>query len=288
MGSLIAEQVFNGVMMASVYALIATGLVLIFGVMRVFNFAHGEFVMVGAYVTTFVFAATRNYFLAILAAMAALAVMGVIAERAVFRRLRSLHGQVIAASGLLLFFQNLAVLLWGPHALRTPVPYRTMIVNVLGFTVSVQRLLVVGISLVIMLLLFLFLHKTRLGTAIRATAQSQDAAYVVGIDVDRVHVVVFAISAALAGLAGALIGPLFLTYPTMGSLPLLKGLAAVIVGGMDSIVGAILASLLIGITESISTMFISSGFKDAVAFFMLVVVLVVRPRGIFGSAVRGE
>lgn len=284
------EQVINGLTMGSIYVLVALGMVLIYGVMHVLNFAHGVLFAVGAYLC-FVFLTrfTGSYVLAVVLAMAALALIGAALEHAVFRPLRgNLRNQVIASLGLILAIENTVVWLWGPNALQLKIPSTQSMVTLGELRFNLHLLVVIGVTVAVVLALSLFLKYTRLGTAIRATSQSAEAALVVGIPVGRVHRFTFALSAALAALGGALLGPLFLVFPTMGDEPLVKGLAGIILGGMGSVPGAVIGALLIGVVEAVSTLYFPTDYRDSVAFMVIVLVLLVRPQGLFGVRVRGE
>jgi branched-chain amino acid transport system permease protein len=277
-------------MIGAVYVLVALGMVLIFGVMQVLNLAHGVLFMLGGYLCHFAFfKLTGNYPAAIALSMLALAALGLSLERAVFRPLRdNIQMQIVASLGLILVFQNGVVALWGPHALQMRVPTVETIVRLgpLGFTL--QHVVIIGAVAATVVMLYLFLTRSRLGTAMRATSQNADAARVVGIDTNRIFLITFMVAGALAALGGALLGPLFLIFPQMGDLPLLKALTAIVLGGMGSVPGAVIGGLAIGIVESVSTLFIPTDFRDIVVFALLILTLLIRPWGLFGVRVRGE
>jgi branched-chain amino acid transport system permease protein len=270
--------------------LVALGMVLIFGVMQVLNFAHGVLFMAGGYVCHFAFfKLTGSYPASIALSMLALAALGLALERAVFRPLRdNIQMQIVASLGLILVIQNGVVALWGPNALQMRVPAAETIVRLGVLSFTAQHFVIIGTVAATVILLQLFLTRTRLGTAIRATSQNAEAARVVGIDANRIFVLTFVISSALAALGGALLGPLFLIFPQMGDLPLLKALTAIVLGGMGSVPGAVIGGLAIGIIEAVSTLFIPTDFRDTVVFGLLILVLLVRPWGLFGVRVRGE
>jgi branched-chain amino acid transport system permease protein len=284
------EQIANGTMMGAIYVLVALGLVLIFGVMEVLNFAHGVVFMAGGYVCEVLFThVTRSYPLAVALTVIMLALLGVALERAVFRRLRvNVRMQIVASLGLILMAENAAVLIFGPSALQLNVPSVRTLVRVGELSFTVQHFVVIATCVAAIAALQAFLHRTRLGTALRATSQNADAARVIGIDADRMYRLTFAISCALAGLGGALLGPLFLIFPQMGDLPLLKGLTAIVLGGMGSIPGAIVGGFAIGLIEAVSTLFIATDYRDVMVFALLILILLARPWGLFGVRVRGE
>ncbi|HEY5965264.1 MAG TPA: branched-chain amino acid ABC transporter permease [Xanthobacteraceae bacterium] len=284
------EQIVNGTMIGCIYVLVALGMVLIFGVMQVLNFAHGVLFMAGGYVCHFAFfKLTGSYPAAIALSMLALAALGLVLERAVFRPLRdNIQMQIVASLGLILVIQNGVVALWGPNALQMRVPTAEAIIRLGSLSFTMQHFVIIGTVAVTIVVLQLFLVRSRLGTAIRATSQNADAARVVGIDTNRIFLITFTIGSALAALGGALLGPLFLIFPQMGDLPLLKALTAIVLGGMGSVPGAVIGGLAIGIVESVSTLFIPTDFRDTVVFGLLILVLLVRPSGLFGVRVRGE
>jgi branched-chain amino acid transport system permease protein len=284
------EQVANGTMMGAIYVLVALGLVLIFGVMEVLNFAHGVIFMAGGYVCDVFFThVIGSYPLAVILTMITLAIVGAALERAVFRRLRvNVPMQIVASLGLILMAENAAVLIFGPSALQMTVPSVRSLVRVGELSFTVQHFAVIAVCVVAIAALQIFLHQTRLGTALRATSQNAEAARVIGIDADRIYQFTFATGCALAGLGGALIGPLFLIFPQMGDLPLLKGLTAIVLGGMGSIPGAIIGGFAIGIIEAVSTLFVTTDYRDMVVFAILILILLVRPWGLFGVRVRGD
>jgi len=284
------EQVINGLMTGSIYVLVALGMVLIYGVMHVLNFAHGVFLMLGGYLCHFFFTRiTGSYLLALLLSMAALALIGVAIERGVFRPLQGrLRNQVIASLGLILALENLAVAIWGPNALQLKVPAGERLIALGELRFPLQHLMIIGVTALVVAAMFVFLKWSRFGTALRATSQDRNAAMVVGIPVERMDMASFALGTALAALGGALVGPLFLVFPQMGDAPMVKGLAGILLGGMGSVPGAVIGGLLIGVTESVSTLFLPTDYRDSIAFAMMVLILLVRPSGLFGVRVRGE
>jgi branched-chain amino acid transport system permease protein len=284
------EQVINGLMMGSIYVLVALGMVLIYGVMHVVNFAHGVLFTLGGYLGHFFYhRVLDSYALAIVLAVLTLALIGVLLERGVFRPLTgNLRNQVIASLGLILFLENLVVALWGANALQWKVPSTEHLVQIGELRFSVHHLGIIVVTLALVCALGLFLKYTRFGTAIRATSQSQEAAIVVGIPVRTVQWSTFAMGCMLAGIGGALVGPLFLVFPQMGDVPLIKGLAGILLGGMGSVPGAVIGGMILGVTESVSTLFLPTDYRDSIAFMMMVAILLVRPQGLFGQRMRGE
>lgn len=290
MAAALLEQLVNGLMTGSIYVLIALGMVLIYGVMHVLNFAHGVLFMVGGYVCHFFFTRlTGSYPAALLLSMATLAVIGVGIERSIFRPLQgNLRNQVIASLGLILVIENLVVAIWGPNALQMKTPATEHLISLGELRFPLQHLMIIGVTAVVVTALFAFLKWSKFGTALRATSQDRNAAMVVGIPVERVDMASFALGTALAALGGALVGPLFLIFPQMGDAPMVKGLAGILLGGMGSVPGAVIGGLIIGIAESVSTLFLPTDYRDSIAFAIMVLILLARPRGLFGVRMRGE
>ncbi len=284
------EQVVNGLVIGSIYVLVALGMVLIYGVMHVLNFAHGVLFMVGGYVCHFLFTRlTGSYTLAVALSMAVLALLGVAIERSVFRPLHgNLRNQVIASLGLILVIENLVIALWGPNALQLKTTATEELVAIGELRFPLQHMLIIAATAVVVAAMFAFLKWSKLGTALRATSQDRNAAMVVGIPVERVDMACFALGTALAALGGALVGPLFLVFPQMGDAPMVKGLAGILLGGMGSVPGAVIGGLIIGVAESVSTLFLPTDYRDSIAFAIMVAILLVRPRGLFGTRMRGE
>lgn len=284
---LFLQQVFNGLTLGSVYTLVAIGLTLVFGILHIPNFAHGALYLIGGYVTLMVMTATGvHYFIAIIASIVVVAVLAVLMERLVFHPLRNsppIHDK-IAAIGLVLFFEALVQLVWGTEYLRMLTPFDNNIL-VAGVSMTSQRLLVIAVTFAVVVLLTLFLKKTMMGASILAMAQNREGAFLVGINANKVAMMTFAISGALAAIAASLASPINLVFPAMGHLVILKAFVVVIIGGMGSIPGAIIAGLILGLTESMGATYISNDYKDMIAFLLLIVIMTVRPKGLFAKGV---
>jgi branched-chain amino acid transport system permease protein len=282
------QQVLNGLTLGGIYSLVALGLTLVYGILHVPNFAHGAFYMVGAFVALkLMVAGGFNYWLAMLGGAAVVAVIAAVSERLVFHPLRHASGlhPMIAAIGLLLFLEAGAQALWGADFLRMPTPY-VGIVEFAGVTAPVQRLLIIAGAFALMLALHLFLTRTVMGSTIVAMAQNRDGASLVGIDANRVAVLTFAISGVLAAVAATLYAPINLVYPAMGHLVITKAFVIIILGGMGSVPGAIVGGLIIGMAESFGAFYVSTDYKDIIAFVLLVVILSLRPQGLFTQGAR--
>lgn len=284
---LLFQQVANGIMVGGIYGLMALGLTLIYGVLYIPNFALGHKAMIAAYLTFFLVSLYHvNYFVAIVLAMAALGLLGAVIERLVFRPIKDAPhvNAFIAAFGLLFVLESGALLMWGATYRKIETVYDRQVLTVLGTRLPLQRVLVVAAVVVIIVAMQIFLKKTMAGAALRAVAQQREAALLVGIDTDRVASLTMAVGSALGAAAGGLIGPVILVFPTMGNLMIVKAFVIVILGGMGSVVGAIIGGFVLGLVESLAAGFISPSFKDLYAFLFLVVVLAIRPTGLFGRA----
>lgn len=273
-----------GIQLGSQYVLVALGLTLIFGILDISHFAHGHLYMIGAYLLYILMVtAGINYWLAMVICMAALAVAGVLVERAVYRPLRGKPGinSFIAAIGLILVLETLIRGI-KPDPLQVSKPIdRT--VSFFGITMEVQRLIVIAGAILFIVLLQLFIKRTRLGTAIEAMAQDREGAALVGISVNRMSALTFAIATALAAAAAVLMAPLAFISPEMGATLVLKAFVIVVIGGLGSMQGAIVGGYLLGVLEALAIAYISSAYKDVFAFGVLIIILAIRPTGLFGG-----
>lgn len=272
-------------MVGSIYALVALGLTLEYGILDVPNFAHGVLYTVGAYFTFLaVVSLGFNYWIAILCAMAALALIGMIVYRLVYHPLvNAPHlNSFIAAIGLIFIFKAGMLIIWGPDFKRYP-PINEEVVNILGTVITTQRILIVLITVVFIVLLNLFIKKTMAGMTIEALAQDREGALLTGINVNRVETMVFAVGSAMAAVAAALISPIFLVYNTMGDFVILKAFVIIILGGMGSIPGAIIGGYIIGLIESLGGAYLSTDYNELIAFAILIGVLAFKPTGLFGA-----
>ncbi|MCF8036261.1 MAG: branched-chain amino acid ABC transporter permease [Desulfobacteraceae bacterium] len=282
---LFLQQVFNGIMFGSTYAIVALGLTLVMGILNIPNFAHGHLYMLGGYLLFF-FASTigLGYWLGMIVSVAAMGVVGVIMERIVYRPLNDQPhiNAFIAAVGSLLFLESFALVVWGSQGLRIPNPH-PQIIEIMGITMSIQRLLVIFGAIALILGLHLFMKKTILGITIEAVAQNREGAMLTGINVNRVSSMTFAISAGTAAVAASLLTPIFMLSPSMGAILGMKAFVIVILGGMGSIPGAIFGGFLLGLIEALGGGYISAAYKDVFAFGALILILSIKPTGLFGQ-----
>ena len=280
---LFLQQVLNGLTLGGIYSLVALGLTLVYGILHVPNFAHGAFYMAGAFLSFHLMKAFGlNYWLALLGSALGVALLATLAERLVFHPLRKASGlhPMIAAIGVLLFLEAGAQAIWGADFHRMQTPY-TGILDLGGLVMPVQRLLIILAAFSLMVVLHLFLTRTVMGSTIIAMAQNRDGASLVGIDANKVSMLTFAISGVLAAVAATLYAPINLVYPAMGHLVITKAFVIIILGGMGSVPGAIVGGLIIGFAESFGAFYISTDYKDIIAFALLVLILSVRPQGLF-------
>jgi branched-chain amino acid transport system permease protein len=284
------QQLLNGLTTGSIYALIALGYTMIYGLLGLINFAQGEIYMFGAFVAVLLLATGQvNFFLAFAAGMAAAALLGVILERVAFRPLRGSHPLVplISAIGASIFLQSMALLVFGPDDRPFPIQFTFSSIEIYGAPVSTLQVAILAVALGLAGLLVAFVRYTRYGKAIVACALDRDTARLMGINVDRMVTLTFLIGSALSGAAGIMMAIYYnATYPRMGLLPGLKAFSAAILGGVGNIPGAILGGLILGVAESLSAAYLSSGYKDAIAFAILILVLLIRPQGILRG--RGD
>lgn len=292
------EQLINGLTLGSIYALIALGYTMVYGIMRLINFAHGELFMLGAYVgfTLLVssFASGQTSGLLVLAAvlvgaMAVVAVSGLTVERIAYRPLRHSHRltAVVSALGASIFLQNAAMLIWGKRYQAYPSAFvPTGRFEVFGVHMTAMQLVILATALILMLALYFFVQRTMIGMAIRATAIDHDTAKLMGININQIIRLVFIIGPALGAAAGIMIGLYYRQiHYTMGWSYGLKAFTAAIMGGIGNIPGAMVGGLLLGVLEILGAGYLSSAWKDAFVFVILIGLLILRPHGLLGERV---
>ncbi len=278
-----------GVAIGCIYILLATGLNIIFGVMKLVNFAHGQLLMIGAFLTwTFSVSAGLNAYVAILISMVVVAALGVVVERLTFRRV--LGGdklnEIFVSLGLIYIFENAAMLIWGASSKQIVSPLYGLSLSLPSISITFDRVVAVFVVVAALIAFGLLIQKTKLGLAMRATSQTNTTAMLMGINIEKIYMFTFALGAALAALAGGLYGIIFSFDYQVGAMPTIIAFAIIILGGLGSIKGAIIGGLLYGIAEQLATLFLGGIWGSAVAFAMLIVVLIIRPNGIFGE--KGE
>jgi branched-chain amino acid transport system permease protein len=280
------QQLVNGLALGSIYALIALGYTMVYGIIALINFAYGEIYMFGAFAgLTLAASYNMNVYVALLGAILFTMVLGVLIERIAYKPLRrsSRLSALISAIGVSIFLSTLMVLLKGPSTQGFPKLFENRVFELGGFQITIYQIIIIGVSGLLMLGLQLFVKYTKIGRAMRATAQDGDAASLMGVNIDRVVAITFAIGSGLAGAAGVLAGVYFnAVEPYMGLMAGLKAFAAAVLGGIGSIPGAMVGGLVIGMTEIMGVTFKLSEYKDAFAFAILILVLLVKPSGILG------
>jgi branched-chain amino acid transport system permease protein len=282
----LAAQVFTGLVIGGILVLLAIGLSLIFGLMTVVNFAHGSFYMLGAYVGVFLLGATGNFWLSLVVTPVLVAGLGIVVERCLIRRLygRSIDDPLLLTFALSLVMVETVRLGWGRIGLALdPPPVLAGAAN-LGFMYfPVYRLFVIAVTAVVLVGLWLFLNRTNVGLIIRAGSRDPLMTRALGVDLGRIWLLVFAIGTGIAGLAGILAGPMRGVYAEMGVTIVIESFVVVVVGGMGSLLGAVLSGLLIGQVVGLTTFF-APKLAEIAVFIVMAVVLLVRPSGLFGEA----
>jgi branched-subunit amino acid ABC-type transport system permease component len=280
-------QCLHGLVYGMTLALVAIGLSLVFGVMHVINFAHGEFLMVGAFVGYTVYSLTGSFWLGLLAGGSAGAALGGIIERFTLRPLYPRHPTylLLGTYGLSLVLVEVARIVWGAVPQKLPPPFEAT-VHFLGLDYPAYRLALLAFTSAILAALWVFLTRTQAGTIIRGVAQDRMIMEALGVNVARVFAATFALGAGLAAVSGVLLAPLLAVYATMGLDVILSAFAVIIIGGLGSFPGTLLASVIVGMVESVSTIWISPTSAKTLTFIVMVLILLVRPAGLLGEETR--
>ena len=288
---LLIQQLVNGLAVGSIYALIALGYTMVYGTIKLINFAHGDVYMMGAFIGYFaVMVLKLNVFLALLVAMVACAILGVVIERVAYKPLRKSTrvAALITAIGVSYLLENAMSYFFGAESRPFPSDFGTETFTLFGdVSVNGKQILIFGITVLLMALLQFIVRYTKMGKAMRAVAVDEQAAQLMGIDVDGVISFTFALGSALAGIAGALVGVYYNTISTtLGITVGLKAFVAAVLGGIGSIPGAMVGGYLIGLLETMVSFFGYSPYRDGVVYFLLFIILIVLPAGLFGKNVR--
>lgn len=288
---LILQQIISGLAIGSMYSLVAMGYSMIWGAMEIVNFAQGELFMLGAVFGVILFKVFHIPFIITFAiTLLLLAVIGTVVRLVIVKPLREKEHLmvIIATASLSIVIKTSTIVWWGPEGTSFPSIFGDKPMEIMRLIVIPQNLWIIGISLFVMLTLHIFLKNTRTGIEMRAVAQDRLAARIIGVSIDKTDTLTFAISSAMAAVAGILMAPIFYVTPDMGMLIGLKGFIAAIIGGFGSIPGAMIAGLMLGVIENIIGGFISSGYKNAIAFFILILVLYFLPDGILKRRIEGR
>ena len=286
------QQLINGLMLGSSYALVAVGYSLIFGVMGLLHFAHGEVFMVGAFIALqMVLLGHLGLPIATLGAMTATAILGIIIAAIAFLPIKKQYAAapLIATIGLGIIMQNLAVKIFGGDQVSFPETIKIVNYKIGGVIINSLQILILCVTLVLMILLSIYIKHTRMGKAMRASAERPVTASLLGVDYQRVVLVTFAIASALAGVSGVLTGLVYGSIsPFMSGPATLKGLVVMLMGGLGNLMGAVVCGILLGILEIFSVAYLSASYRDSLTFVILILVLILRPEGLFGVRLHGR
>ncbi|MEM2873081.1 MAG: branched-chain amino acid ABC transporter permease [Nitrososphaerales archaeon] len=287
--STLVQIVIWGLINGCIYVLLASGLNLIFGVMKVVNFAHGEFMILGGYVSYWVsiYAGLNPYF-SIFVSIGVIGIVGVLTERVCFRRVlgTSKLNEIVLSLGLIYVLQNAMSVLWTDkeRQISSPFEFITVHFEIININMRLDLLIVIGVTVLIMAGFYILIKRTKIGRAIRATSQNRSAAMLMGINVEYMDMFSFGLGTALAATAGTLLAILFpALYPQAGAMPALKAFTIIVLGGLGSTIGAIVGGLAYGLAESSAIAILGGTWRDAIAFAILILVLVIRPTGLFGE-----
>lgn len=280
---LMMQVLMNGVILSFIYILFALGITLIFGVMHMVNFSHGVFYTIGAFVAyLFVTRIQINYFFTFILSMLILGGIGMVTERILLRPVqRQFMPSIVLTLGLLIFLEGILLAIFGARDKVVPFPFSGGM-EFFGMLIRYERLAIVVVSVALIIFFHLFIQKTKVGQAMRAIQDDKEAAALQGISVDNICSLAWLIGAGLAGVAGMLVAPLFLVNPAMGHMLLLKAFVIIVIGGMGSILGAVVGGFVLGIMESFISVFIGAQIAHISGFIVLVLVLIFRPRGLMG------
>ncbi|HYB20126.1 MAG TPA: branched-chain amino acid ABC transporter permease [Thermodesulfobacteriota bacterium] len=286
MDGILLQVIVSGLLLGGVYALLSVGLNLIFGVVRVINFAHGDLMMLGMYLTFYLFGLYKidPYLSAILLVAPALFLVGMAVQRLLIKPLQKASALMLIFStfGLSIALQNLALMGFRADYRTILTPLSTATFNLAGISISIPRLIAFVLALVLLIALFLLLRYTLVGKALRALAENRVVTQLMGVRVQRLNLLAFGLGSAITGVAGALILPFSYVFPTIGGSYTLVAFVVVVLGGLGNMAGAFLGGLTIGLVESLSGTYIAPALKEAIYFVIFILVLLVRPQGLFG------
>jgi len=293
MSSLFLQQLVNGLTVGGVYALIAVGYTMVYGVIELINFAHGEIYMFGAFITFHLITVYKvPFFVAALVAVATCAVIGILLDIVAYRPLRNAPrlAALITAIGMSIFFQNVALIKWGAQIKSYPLEalppfFSDVAVRIGDVQVTWLQVFILATTLLLMVTLHTIIHRTKVGAAMRAIAQDKRAAALMGINVNRVISFTFALGSSLGAVAGILVGVFYnAIWPTMGYIAGIKAFAAAVLGGIGSVPGAMLGGVMLGVAEVFGAGYLSSQYRDGIAYAVMILVIVFKPSGLLGKA----
>ncbi len=286
---LLLQSIVSGILMGGVYSLIAIGLTLIFGVMKIINFAHGSLMMLGMFTTYWLFILLGIHpYLSLLISIPVLFVLGLFVERFLIAQVLNApeHNQLLLTLGISLFIENFALFLWSPNFRTLDIGYLKKAATVGTVMISFPKVIAFLFAIMLTGLLYYFLKNTDLGKAIRASSEEKEGALTVGINLKRIYYVAFGIGTACVGAAGTLIAPFFYVNPHVGGIFVITAFVVVVLGGMGNFIGALVGGLIVGLAESVGAAFVPGQLKQFIIYFIFILVLLFKPQGLFGR--RGE
>ena len=282
---LFIQSIINGLLIGGIYSLVAVGLSLIFGVMNIVNFAHGAFMMLGMYLSYWLFSAFGlDPYFSLVFCFPLFFLFGAFIQQILIKPiLNAPHSaQLLLTTGIMLFLENAALFLWSPDYRAVKVAYAGNSILLGQYIIVVPRLIAFLSAIIITLLLFAFLKTTYTGKAIRAISSEKEGAMYVGINVDRIYVIAFAIGTALVAVSGTLISPFFYVSPHVGNVFLITAFVVVVLGGMGDLLGALISGFIVGVAESLGALFLPGSLKQIVPYLIFVCILIFKPEGLFG------
>jgi branched-chain amino acid transport system permease protein len=285
--SILIQAIVIGLLLGGIYSLISVGLTLIFGVMRIINFAHGDLMMLAMYGTYWMFTLFGvDPFISLIVTVPVLFLIGAGIQRFLINRVLEApqSSQLFLTLGVMLVLQNAALLFWKADYRAVRAPYTGSVIEFGEIFVSVPRLASFSVAMILTGLLYLLLTRTRIGRAMRATAQNSEVSSILGVNVTRIYMVAFGVGAACAGAAGTLLSTFFTVSPTVGTQFTLTAFLAVVLGGMGSVTGAFLGGLMVGLAESVGVVFIGGQYREMITFILFIFILLVKPSGLLGKS----
>lgn len=285
--TVLAQAIVNGLLMGGLYALISIGLTLIFGVMRIINFAHGDLMMLAMYITYWMFTLYGiDPFISLLMTIPTLFVIGMVIQKLLINRVLEAPpaSQLFLTLGVMLIAQNVALLIWKAdyRAIRTY--YTGSVVNLSGVFVSIPRAVSFSISIILTCILYVFLTRTKSGRAMRATAQNREVASLMGVNISRIYTLAFGIGTACVGAAGTLLSTFYYISPTVGTVFTLTAFLVVVLGGMGSFTGSFFGGLIVGLVESLGAVYIATQYRELITFVLFIFILIFKPSGLLGKS----
>jgi len=283
---LLLQAIVSGILIGGVYSLVAIGLSLIFGVMKIINFAHGAFMMLGMFITYWLYVLFGiDPYLSLLFSIPVLFFLGLLTERFLIDKVLDApeHNQLLLTLGIALVIENLALFLWSPNFRTINVPYATKAATLGTVMISLPKVIAFLFAILLTGVLYYFLKKTDLGKAIRAASEEKEGALTVGINLKKIYYIAFAIGTACAGAAGTVAAPFFYVSPQVGGVFVITAFVVVVLGGMGNFIGAFVGGIIVGLAESVGAAFFPGQLKQFIIYFIFILVLLFKPAGLFGK-----